>query len=98
MHLSPCNRFLHISLIEPEPEKETKEAKVLLPDDYIKEVKQRYRTASLLGVGEQCTVFSSSDVGSALVVVDTTMVESFVDPSGKEQLFILESHILGTYQ
>ena len=94
MHLSPCNRFLHISLIEPEPEKE----KVLLPDDYLKEVKQRYRTASLLGVGEQCTVFSSSDVGSALVVVDTTMMESFVDPSGKEQFFILESHILGTYR
>jgi hypothetical protein len=98
MRLSPCNRYLHISLIEPEPEKEIKEAKVLVPDDYIKEVKQRYRTASLLGVGEQCTVFSSNDVGNALVVVDTTMLESFVDPSGKQQLFILESHILGTYQ
>jgi hypothetical protein len=98
MHLKPCNRFLHISLIEPDPEKETKQTKVLLPDDYVKEVKQRYRMASLLGVGEQCTVFSSSDVDSVLVVVDTTMVESFVDPSGKEQFFILESHILGTYQ
>jgi len=97
MHLKPCNRFLHISLIEPDPEKETKQTKVLLPDDYVKEVKQRYRMASLLGVGGQCTVFSPSDVGCVLVIIDTTMVESFVDSSGEEQLFILESHVLGTY-
>ena len=98
MRLDPCNRFLHVSLVEVKSEKESEKSQVLLPDDYLQEVKQRYRTATLLGVGEQCTVFTDDDIGNAMVVVDATMLESFVDSSGEEQFFILESHILGTYR
>ena len=98
MRLDPCNRFLHVSLVEVKPEKESEKSQVLLPDDYLEEVKQRYRTATLLGVDEQCTVFTDDDIGNVMVVVDATMLESFVDSSGEEQFFILESHILGTYR
>tara|TARA_R110000744_G_C19286374_1_gene554175 strand:+ start:577 stop:873 length:297 start_codon:yes stop_codon:yes gene_type:complete len=98
MRLDPCNRFLHVSLVEVKSEKESEKSQVLLPDDYLQEVKQRYRTATLLGVGEQCTVFTDDDIGNVMVVVDATMLESFVDSSGEEQFFILESHILGTYR
>jgi hypothetical protein len=43
-------------------------------------------------------VFTDDDIGNVMVVVDATMLESFVDSSGEEQFFILESHILGTYR
>ena len=100
MQLNPCNRFLHIKLMAPssKPSESALPSVVLLPEEFKKQQEQRYRQAELLGVGSQCTVFTSDDIGSALVVVDVTMMESFVDSNGEEQLFILESHVLGTYQ
>jgi co-chaperonin GroES (HSP10) len=96
MKLRPCNRYLHISLIEEEKQEEPQTA-VLLPQEYVQQTQQRYRKANLVGVGSGCTSFSEQDELTTVLVVDTTMLESFVDSNGEKQLFILENHIMACY-
>ena len=96
MLLRPCNRYLHVSLIE-EAKQEKEQPAVLLPEDYVSQTQQRYRKANLIGVGPQCTCFSEKDELETVLVVDTTMLESFVDGDGNKQLFILENHIMAYY-
>ena len=96
MVLRPCNRYLHVALIEEE-QKEKEPTSVLLPEDYIQQTQQRYRKANLIGVGSGCSSFSVEDELTTILVVDTTMLESFVDTNGEKQLFILENHIMACY-
>ena len=88
----PCHRFLKVELCEIQKESEETSA-VLLPAEYLKKRQQRYRKAKLVGVASKCEMFSEEDLNSC-VVLDTTMVETFVDENKMEHLFILENNIL----
>ena len=90
--LKPLNRYLKVKKIQQKEEK--KEPSVLLPDDF-KPQEQRFNLMLLEEVGAGCTVFKNNEGENILVLVDSTMVETFKDSNGKEHYFILENNVIG---